>query len=237
MDVSICMAAYNQGEQLAKVLDSIRGQEPESSYEVIVCDDGSSDDTGAVCEHYGVTYAYLDRPFYANPARARNVAYRLATGRVIVAQSAETVHMSEGSIDRLARVAPGTFNVATVYELSPHGAIISQYTGKQCQRPFFFLGSVLRADLYGVGCDDDDFVLPGFDDDWLAARLMRGARLSPVFREDVVGHHLHHWRPPHREAMEWFIPARDLYHKKMAEAEKTGNWVAAGGPWPLEVSV
>jgi len=230
------MAVYNQGKQLAKVLETIRAQSPSVSYEVVVCNDGSDDDTAEVCTFYGVTCAYLDRPFYANPAKARNVAYRLAKGDIIIAQSAETYHETDDSIDRLAEVEPGKFNVATVYEMSEHGAKIAQYTGPMNRRPFFFLGSIRRDDLYAVGCDDEDFAVPGFDDDWLAARLIRGLHLTPVFRDDVVGCHQHHWRPPQAIAMEWFPEARNLFTSKMADAERTRCWLAAGGAWPLEVT-
>ena len=49
--VSVIVAAYNAEKTLAKCLDSILNQTM-SDFEVVVVDDGSTDDTGAICDMY-----------------------------------------------------------------------------------------------------------------------------------------------------------------------------------------
>ncbi|MES2790047.1 MAG: glycosyltransferase, partial [Planctomycetota bacterium] len=67
---SIVMATYNKARLLDLSLQSIAQQSPPFGYEVIVVDDGSADETRAVCLKHGVRYAYLDRPYYCNPSKA-----------------------------------------------------------------------------------------------------------------------------------------------------------------------
>ncbi len=231
MRVSVCMATYNRSAILARTLASIREQSPPFAYEIIVCDDGSADDTADVCAEYGVCGARLDRPGYCNPAAARNVAYRRAEGDIIVAQSDDTYHETPDSLARLADITAGTFNIATVYEMDDAGGRLRQYTGAEWERPYFFLGSLWRKDLYAVGGDDEDFRLPGYDDDWLAARLIEGRGLRPVFRGDVVGCHQAHRRPPPEKLGAWCDKTKALYDSKTAAASRSGEWVAAGGAW------
>jgi len=231
MRASICMASYKRPILLQNTLASIRRQQVPFEYELIVCDDGSCDNTKVVCENFGAQYHYLDRPYYCNPAKARNVAYRAATGDVIIAQSDDVVHKTDDAIERLCNLSPGTVNIATVWEMGRDGERRSQYTGPKNRRPFFFLGAMLREDLYAIGGDDEDFVDPGFDDDWLAARLTKGRGLHPVFREDVVAEHQWHMRD---DAMLAGVVAnsRRVYNGKMASANSDPEmFVASGGSW------
>ena len=51
--ISVCMATYNGGKFIREQLESILSQLPSDSDEVVVADDGSSDDTLAVVESMG----------------------------------------------------------------------------------------------------------------------------------------------------------------------------------------
>jgi glycosyltransferase involved in cell wall biosynthesis len=229
--VSIVMATYNRSALLAPVLESIRRQRPSVEYELIVVDDGSEDQTKSVCEFYGVLYSYLHRPYYSNPAAARNVGYRAAKGEVIIAQSSDVRHDSEDAIERLAQCEPRTFQIATVTALREDGSFWQFYThGTENPRPFFFLGSLLRKDLYAIGGDDEDFKALGCEDDWFADRLIHGRGCRPVYRADVHATHLWHDRPK----AHWddrFQEARATLQSKREMAMQNGTWVAAGGAW------
>lgn len=236
MKASIVMATYNRANLLQSVLESIRAQRVPFPYEVIVADDGSRDSTKEVCDFYGARYIYLDRPGYRNPGPARNAGYRMAIGEVIIAQSSDTRHDGEDVIERLAEIEPGAFNIATVRALREDGSYWMDYTSISNQRPLFFLGSLRRADLYAIGGDDEDFTMLGCEDDWFADRLIRGRKLRPVYRPDILGTHLWHERPPEH----WddqFDAAKKLLAEKRRQAEASGQWVAAGGAWnPLSES-
>ena len=77
-DFSVIIAVYNGGATLARAIDSVLAQ----SYppqEVIIVDDGSTDNTAAVARRYGnsVRYVYQDN---AGVSAARNAGVRIARG-------------------------------------------------------------------------------------------------------------------------------------------------------------
>ena len=53
--ISIIMGIYNCAKTLPEAIDSILAQ-TYSNWELIMCDDGSSDDTYAIAEKYKITY-------------------------------------------------------------------------------------------------------------------------------------------------------------------------------------
>jgi hypothetical protein len=231
---SICIATYDKAPLLQQTLASIFAQHPPFDFEVIVVDDGSEGhSTRDVCANFPVQYHRVNREHgFRNPCVARNVAYRAASGEIIIAQSDEVVHVTPNTIERLVtELRPGTFVIANVFCCNPSGGICGEYTGPSRQRPFFFLGSLYRKDLYAVGGNDEEFVIaPAYDDDWFGDCLIRGAKLQPVFSTAIVGHHLYH---PIRNdlTIEW--KTRDLYQNKRRSAQQgTGMWCSSGGPWP-----
>ena len=233
MRVSIVMATKNKANLLDRTLASIRSQEVGFEYEVVVIDDGSTDNTLQVCQSYDVDqYEKLINPNYRNPSVARNVGYKKARGDIVIAQSDDVMHESEGVIEQLCyRLLEGQFLIATVFNYNARRKERNfTYTGFGWQRPFFFLGSLWRRDLYAIGGCDEEFVAPGFDDDWFGQCLLRGRRLEVVFANDIIGHHQQHPRP------NWLAdlvkPSMELYRSKVARAE-AGEipWIASGGPW------
>ena len=65
LDISIAMCTYNGGRFLEAQLSSIREQ-TKPPLEVVICDDGSSDNTAAIIESFAATVPYPVR-FYRNP--------------------------------------------------------------------------------------------------------------------------------------------------------------------------
>lgn len=233
--VSIVMATYNRSRLLSEVLASIKAQGQLRPTQIIVVDDGSDTAEASanafLCEQYDAEYSWLNRPGYCNPAAARNVGYKAATGDIVIAQSSDVTH-DPMAIERLCQLARGTFNIATVWATDPQGVPTQQLTGPECRRPLFFLGSLFREDLYAIGGDDEDFDVLGCEDDWFADRLIHGRGLEPVYRSDVSGRHQWHRRP--RESWDDQFPrAQAILARKREHAEKTGEWVAAGGPWEI----
>jgi glycosyltransferase involved in cell wall biosynthesis len=235
--LSICMATHNKPGPLARTLASIARQYVPFAYEIIVVDDGSDgDEVQRVCEAARVCYQRIDRPAgYRNPGPARNVAYRLARGEVLLLQSDDVVHETADSITRLAEFRDDrTFNIATVYNtiFTPDGEPAEherQYTGVDNPRPLFFLGSVRREHLYAVGGNDEDFTEPGYEDDWLGDCLIHGLGLTPHYRDDIIGLHQHHRRPPLGRT---YRRMGAIYRDKVAAASGGyGSWMASGGAW------
>lgn len=242
MDISICLATHNKPRILHAVLTSIYAQSPPFDFETIMVDDGPDDDSSRlVCAEFPVHYLSIDRkPGYRNPALARNTAYRLARGEVIVCQSDDVVHQGEAVEGLVDELVPGRFVIATVHNTDLAGETVPLYGHwpmltaplGRFRRPLFFLGAVYRSDLYAVGGNDEDFVAPGWEDNWFADCLINGAGLQPHYSEAVVGHHIHHERPG--GLAELTEPSRLLYERKVRQAN-SGEipWAAPGAPWPM----
>jgi glycosyltransferase involved in cell wall biosynthesis len=246
VEVSICIAAHDKPDHLLCTLESIFEQSPSASMEVIVSDDRSVNGRiRAVCSRFPVQYMRIGGPSgFRNSSAARNVAYRAARGRIVIAQSDETVHRSENCIDELANtLRPGTFVIAKVFNTDLSGRLVrsghdnvsagdeTMFTGPSYPKPFFFLGCLYRKDLYAVGGNDEEFVTPGSEDVWFADCLIRGIGLEPIFSDTIIGHHISHPRHMSAEVAE---PAHQLYLKKFAAASFGETpWQSSGGPWPF----
>lgn len=80
--VTVTVTTYNRAGMVTEALDSVFAQ-TYPNFEVIVVDDGSTDDTGRVIkEHYGdrLTYIYQENQ---GPPAARNASVRAARGKYI----------------------------------------------------------------------------------------------------------------------------------------------------------
>lgn len=235
---SICIATHNKFPILDRVLQSIYAQPiaRTDAVEVIVVDDGSADDTSSMI--YGKMYAgipiiyrRLDRtPGYRNPGPARNVAMRLARGDVLICQSDDVTHNDPRTIEKLLELKEGTYNIATVYNQYPDGRLGEPYTGVECRRPFFFLGSVLRKHVYAIGGNDEYFNEPGYDDNWFACCLHRGQGLEVVYRKDIECYHQDHPRP--HNIQDSHDRMASLFWDRWDKAEHGRIlWQALDGPW------
>ena len=92
VDVSVIVPVYNSAAHLRETLDSVQRQsaatEGETSIELIVVDDGSTDESMAVLEDWQQQNAAVAlttlRQSNSNPANARNAALTQATGHYVV---------------------------------------------------------------------------------------------------------------------------------------------------------
>ncbi len=85
--ISVIVPAYNAARYLDGCLRALRDQDlPSSEYEVIVVDDGSTDDTSAVAEAAG---ARVIRIGHSGPAAARNAGLQAARGEIVLFTDAD----------------------------------------------------------------------------------------------------------------------------------------------------
>ena len=240
---SICISTRDKAYRLDQVLSSIYLQthQIDFNFEVIVVDDGSSDETPEILDSYatskGLTSIRLNNTTYRNPSVARNVAYREASGEIIIAQSDDVVHVTNAVSELCNRLQSGTFVIAQVINVTADTRTpvygYNPYTGTLNQRPFFFLGALWREDLYAVGGNDEEFTAPGFDDDWFGDCLVQGRGLHPIFEDSIVGHHLDHSRPTNLSSL--VQPSKELYFSKRKRAV-SGQilWQSSGGLWDYD---
>jgi glycosyltransferase involved in cell wall biosynthesis len=95
--VSTIIPVYNGAAYLRQAIDSVLAQR-DVSVELIVIDDGSTDDTWQVLESYGDAL-HKERQANAGPAQARNLGARRATGEWLAFLDAD----DEWLPDKLAR--------------------------------------------------------------------------------------------------------------------------------------
>lgn len=85
--MSVVVPTYNRATRLAALLRCLEEQPAPSSFEVLVCDDGSSDDTRKVAEMFGrrLRLRYLHQPDEGFRAgAARNMGLDAATGDLVL---------------------------------------------------------------------------------------------------------------------------------------------------------
>jgi hypothetical protein len=249
MRCSICMSTHDKPLLLNNTLRSIFSQPTATAgdAEVIVVDDrGAGDANRQVCQAFPVRYIRIDgEPGFKNPAKARNTAYRAAVGDIVICQSDDVIHSADTICRLMGELRLKEFLIATVWnvdkDLLPiglrgfgvRGESIRLLTGRDNQRPLFFLGSLWRKDLCAIGGNDEDFPTYGKEDAWFADCLTRGLGLKVRYL-DVLGYHQDHARPP--DVVSMGKAANEVYRRKVSEAKKTGSWTAAGGPWHYAVS-
>ncbi|HRB03908.1 MAG TPA: glycosyltransferase family A protein, partial [Ilumatobacteraceae bacterium] len=90
-DVSVVIPAYNAGPFIDAAIESIVTQDSPPD-EIIVVDDGSSDDTAKRCAEWG-DRVHLIRQARHGVGRARNVGVDTATGRLLAFLDADDLWM------------------------------------------------------------------------------------------------------------------------------------------------
>lgn len=234
MLVSLVIASKNHAPLLQNTLRSIYGQNPPFDLEVIVVNDGSSDDTPKVLDSFPQVTAIhrpLD-PTYHNGVWAKNDGLKAAHGEVIIQQSDDVLHCHPDTLKMLVEsLSPGAFSVATVYNWEPTTGRIHPrpYVGLDNARPLMFLGACRREEVCSVGGYDEDFAtLVWCDDNWFGHGLTHGLKLRCNYLP-LTALHQDHQRPQY----DWH-PAMKLFNEKKAKAEAGGSWMASSGPWPYD---
>jgi glycosyltransferase involved in cell wall biosynthesis len=108
MTISICIAAYNQAEYLEDCIESCYNQTMQA-HEILVCNDGSTDNTREIAERY----MFKELPLIESPVRvinqvnkglpsARNTLIMNATGDYILFLDSDDVLM-ENAIEKLTK--------------------------------------------------------------------------------------------------------------------------------------
>jgi glycosyltransferase involved in cell wall biosynthesis len=87
--VSVIIPTHNYGRYISEAIESVLAQSY-PNVEIIVVDDGSTDDTEAVVKKYPmVKYVYQEHIGQPTPARAKNNGIRLSKGKYIVCLDAD----------------------------------------------------------------------------------------------------------------------------------------------------
>ena len=80
--VSVIIPTYNRAAYIAEAIRSVQAQ-TYPALEIIVADDGSTDDTPAIVARFGDAITYVPLPHRGQPAATRNTGLREASGEFI----------------------------------------------------------------------------------------------------------------------------------------------------------
>ena len=190
--VSINIATYNRKALLDRTLESIFRQNVKD-IEVIVIDDGSTDDTESLKDKYPIIYGQTGTNVYdARSTKPYNLAAEMSKGDIIIQQNAECYHWSDNVINRLVEsVGDKHCAFATVFNLAnpfidresidtynqDHTVATIMYSGKARRVAWFFCGAILKKDWHLCGGYGDSapvdvnfasrMEVEGFTHEWL----------------------------------------------------------------------
>lgn len=197
MLVSIIVPAYNSATTLAECLRACLNQ-THADTEVIVVDDGSTDDTHAVVECLPVRYV---RQLNRGPAAARNHGARVAQGEVIAFTDADCVPNTDW-IERLLEGFSGdTVAVGGTYGIRNESSLLARLVHEEIvlrherfKDTVDFLGSfnvAYRKEAFdAAGGFDESFPYASGEDNDLAYRLQDAGGVLR-FRSDARVKHYH----------------------------------------------
>lgn len=112
--ITALIGAYNQGRFIDEAIQSVLAQDfPASETEIIVVDDGSTDDTTARVKRYGDRLRYLRKP-NGGQASAMNVGCAAAQGEIIAFLDGDDLWLP-GKVETVVRTFEANPGVGFVY--------------------------------------------------------------------------------------------------------------------------
>jgi glycosyltransferase involved in cell wall biosynthesis len=108
---SVVIPAFNEAGYLADALESLRSQDFRGTWEVIVVDNNSTDDTARIARRHGARVIFEPQP---GVCPARQLGATSARGEIIVSTDADTVHPTDWltRLDTRFRAHPAAAAVA-----------------------------------------------------------------------------------------------------------------------------
>ena len=239
MRISVIIATKDRASYVERVLTSFEGQIGAPSFEVIVVDNASTDETKAVVEAasarvaYPLQYVYEGEP---NRGKARNLGVAHASGYLVlfcdddVALPTGFLAAHEAAHGASNLVVNGPILNVSGYDARPTPGVGNYSRAFLCTCNV----SVPRHALDAVGGFDESFDLYGWEDTELGVRL-RAAGLRWKFAWDA---YLWHIKPPTentlevetRKAMERARMARRFLEKQPSKRVR-----AATGAYPMNL--
>lgn len=212
-ELSVIVPTYNQAELLRACLRSLTAQSIDrATYEVIVVDDGSTDDTRAVIEHAGMPVVPIRLPARRGRSAARNAGIRRARASVIVFVDSDVIVRPDFLSRHLSahrQRGPAILSRGPVVMVADAGRAERSRAPKLLFSPAYLdtaNAGIEKDVLIRAGLFDEDFPGYGWEDFELGIRLKRlGVRR--VFDRGAVAFHVQ--RPIHETPLETLLNKED----------------------------
>ncbi len=237
MSLSVVLPVLNGAATLPACLDAVFAGLPEGA-EVIVVDDGSTDDTAIICARYPVRR--IAHATNRGTSAARNTGWRASTGDLVAFVDADVV-LAPGALAAMVAVLaaePDTLGVNGIFAVEPYDAFVSDFTnlsihyqhrahGERVASAFTGLCVLRRRTLEQMGGWDERFYSRYADDvntRFLlpsgSIRLLRDAQGRHLKEVDLAG------LLKHRFNIGWFY-VRSMRHHRAEGNAKPANAVLA----------
>ena len=134
--LSILVPVYNTAPYLRACLDSLVDRARQEEYEVVVVNDGSTDDSGTILGEYAERFPGLIKPVETpngGLGHARNIGLSLARGENILFVDSDDC-LAEGTLDEIFEVLEQDFDIAVFdfYHVDGEGNRLAHFAG--CER-------------------------------------------------------------------------------------------------------
>lgn len=102
---SVCIPVYNTSKYLDECLRSVLCQ-TETDYEIVLVDDGSTDDSGDICDRYAAQYPHIRVIHKANEGlmMTRRRAFREARGDYFICLDSDDYWLSDHVLSRIREI-------------------------------------------------------------------------------------------------------------------------------------
>lgn len=202
--ISVIIPVYNGGRYIARCLEAL-GKSSYKSFEIIVVDDASSDNTVEICRCSGA--AVIELAHRSGPAVARNEGAGKASGEILLFIDSDVL-VTENTVGQVADRFTENQDISAVfgsYDDSPSAPdFLSQY--RNLLHHFIHQRSDTDAVTFWAGCgavrrnvftelggfDQERFSVPSIEDIELGYRMrQKGMRI--MLDKDIQVTHLKHW--------------------------------------------
>lgn len=202
MKVSVVIPAYNASKTIGQCLQALDQQSyPKDQFEVIVVDDGSTDNTAAIIKKFAVQYIHQENQ---GPATARNKGAATACGALLLFTDSDCIPTGEWVAEMVAPFDnPQVMAVKGGY-LSRQRQLVARFVQIEFEERFALLekaGKTDMIDTYSAGYRRHIFdSLHGFDirfpvannEDTELSYRMANEGFMMVFAPQAVVYHLGH---------------------------------------------
>ena len=143
VDVSVVVPVYNGEKTIKKTIEALLSQKTEKSYEIIVVDDGSTDDTPNIIKNYPVKIITQKN---AGPSAARNTGWKAASAEIVAFTDSDCIPVPDW-IEVISNhfEKPSVGGVGGTYETENTGSILATYIGEDIRFRHGRLGKEIEA--------------------------------------------------------------------------------------------
>ncbi|MFH1587675.1 MAG: glycosyltransferase [Candidatus Diapherotrites archaeon] len=200
MRISVIVPAYNAGKNIGECLKSLKDQDTKHNYEIIVVDDGSTDDTEKIASKNNVE---LISQKNKGPATARNSGAMAAKGEIVVFIDSDCV-ATKNWLDEMAApfADPKVAGVQGAY-LTKQMEIVAKYVQIEIEERYERLKKHKSIDFVGsysaayrksvfdeVGGFDESFPIASGEDPDLSFKISK-KKYKLVFNPKAKVYHQH----------------------------------------------